>query len=359
MGLDRDYILAWLPGIPASEKNLVDDFSNYKGGAHLAGEMYKIDDFTNNLMNVDLTGSAQFVGSRSKYFAYAFIPQGALSIGAYFRGEKRQRIGLQSNYDEKIISAGIIMPTAGSSRIDNTFQVFAGPLDYRLLKKYEADLEDFIDWGWKIIRPFSLAVYWLSFELHRLIPNYGIVIILVAILLKVITFPLTRKSLKSMAAMKRLAPKMEEIKAKYKSDPQKMNQEVMKLYKKEGVNPLGGCLLLLPQMPLLFGLYQTFRSTIEFRQASFVPPWTDLSQPDPFPYIMVFLMAGATFFQQKMSMTDPKMKMVMYIMPVVLFFVMRGLPVGLVLYWTSYSILSIVEAFAIKRPEADHNPQVK
>lgn len=359
LGLGREYTLVWLPQIPPSEKNLENDFGNYKGAAYLGGEMYKIEDFDNGTLKENITGSAQFVGSRSKYFGYAFIPQNTLSNGAYFRGEKRQRAGPDGAYDEKRISAGIVIPTGSAANIDNTFKVFAGPLDYKLLEQYNVDLEDMIDWGWKIIRPFSLAIYWFCYWLHDLIPNYGIVVIITAILLKLITLPLTRKSIKSMAAMKELAPKMEELKAKHKGDPQKLNQEVMKLYKKEGVNPMGGCLLMLPQMPLFFGLYQVFRSTIEFRQAYFMPPWTDLSQPDPFPYILVLLTAAGTFFQQKMSLSDPKMKMMVYIMPIVFFFIMKNLPAGLVLYWFTFTALSVLETMLLKRPGHQKNPQVK
>ena len=134
----------------------------------------------------------------------------------------------------------------------------------------------------------------------------------------------------------------------------------MKLYKDEGVNPFSGCLLLLPQMPLLYGLYNVFRSTIEFRQAYFMPLWPDLSLPDPFPYYLPIVMTVAMFFQQKMSVTDPKQKVLVYLMPVMFFFFMKGLPVGLVLYWTMYSILSIGEQLIIKRSTPPVlNPQVK
>ncbi len=359
LGLGKEYTLVWLPQIPPSEPhNLESDYSSYKGTAYLGGEIYKVEDFDNDLLKEDITGSAQFVGSRSKYFGYAFIPQNTLSNGAYFRGESRKRTGPDGSYTEKRISAGIVIPTGSASSIDNSFKVFAGPLDYKLLKKYNVDLEDMIDWGWKIIKPFSMAVYYFCYWLHSIIPNYGIVIIITSILLKLITLPLTRKSLKSMAAMKELAPKMEELKAKYKSDPQKLNQEVMKMYKEHGANPMGGCLLMLPQMPLFFGLFQVFRSTIEFRQAYFVPPWTDLSQPDH-TYILLVLTAALTYFQQKISMTDPKMKMMVYVMPIVFFFIMQSLPAGLVLYWFTFTSLSVLESVIFKRPGQVKNPQVK
>ncbi len=359
LGLGKEYILAWLPQIPPSEKNLNTDYGSYKGTAYLGGEIHKLDSFKDGVLKEDLTGSAQFVGSRSKYFGYAFIPQNTLSNGAYFRGKEQKIKGPDGSYTEKRISAGIVIPTGSAENIDNSFKVFAGPLDYKLLKQYHVDLQDMIDWGWKIIQPFSLAVYWFCYWLHGSIPNYGIVVIITGILLKLITLPLTRKSVKSMAAMKELQPKMEELKAKYKSDAQKLNQEVMKLYKKEGVNPMGGCLLMLPQMPLFFGLYQVFRSTIEFRQAYFMPPWTDLSQPDPFPYILVLLTAILTFFQQKMSQSDPKFKMMVYIMPIFFFFIMKNLPAGLVLYWLTFTALSVLETMLLKRPGQARNPQVK
>ena len=360
LGLDKEYVLAWLPGIPATEKNLVDDFNNYKAATYMGGELQTHNSFENGKLLKDVTGNAKWVGSRSKYFGYAIIPENQSSNGAYFRGTEKARVGTDGNYNERAISAGIAMPSGANLSIENRFKIFVGPLDYTLLKRYNVDLEDLIDWGWKIIRPFSHAIYWLTYQLHKIIPNYGMVIIVIAILIKLVTFPLTRKSLKSMAAMKNLAPKMEEMKAKYKSDPQKLNQSIMKLYKEEGVNPFSGCLLMLPQMPLLYGLYNVFRSTIEFRQAYFVSLWPDLSQPDPFPYIMPIIMTLAMFFQQKMSVTDPKQKMLVYLMPVMFFFFMKGLPVGLVLYWTMYSVLSIGEQLFIKRNDLPAlNPQVK
>ena len=359
LGLEREYVLAWLPAIPPSEKNLIDDYSSYKGGVYLSGEMYKIDKFEQNRLKDDPSGSAQWAGSRSKYFAYAIIPKENLSTGASFRGEKSTETIAGLSHERRAISAGIVMPLGSQDNLTNKFTIFAGPLDSRVLKTYGVNLEDFIDWGWKIIRPFSYAVYWLVYQLHRILPNYGFVIILVAILMKLVTYPLTKKSLMSMQAMKRLQPKMEELKVKFKSDPQKLNAAMMKLYKEEKVNPFGSCLLMLPQMPLMFGLYQVFRSTIEFRQAYFLGYWPDLSQPDPMPWVMPIIMTVAMFIQQKMSVTDPKQKMMVYIMPVIFFMMMKSLPVGLVLYWTCYSVLSIFETLNIRRQTAEMNPQVK
>lgn len=359
LGLDREYIIAWLPGIPPSENNLHNDFSSYLGGAHVGGEMRKFDSFEEGKIVADVSGTTTWVGSRSRYFAFAIYPKEGSGEGAYIRGAERARTGADGNYNERQISAGIVMASGVNTAIEKDFTVFVGPLDYKILKTYKHDLEDFIGWGWVIIKPFSHAIYWVTYQLHHIIPNYGVVIIVIAILLKVVTYPLTRKSLKSMAAMRDLAPKMEELKAKYKNDPQKLNSSMMKLYKEEGVNPVGGCLLMLPQLPLLYGLYTVFNSTIEFRQAYFLPLWPDLSIPDPFPYILPIVMAIAMFFQQKMSLTDPKMKLTVYLMPVIFFFFMKSAPVGLVLYWTVYSVLSIFEQIYIKRGSVPMNPQVK
>ncbi|MCK4857516.1 MAG: membrane protein insertase YidC [candidate division Zixibacteria bacterium] len=358
-GLVKEYVLAWLPGIPPTEENRADDYSNYRGGAYLSGDMYKYDSFDDNRLLEDHSGSAEWVGSRSKYFAYAIIPRETISSGAYVIGEKREIRQPDGSYEMRQISAGVVMPLAGHNDLDNRFTIYAGPLDYQILKKYDVNLEDFIDWGWKILQPFSLAVYWGVYAIHQVIPNYGIVVMLVAILLKVLTYPLTKKQLKSMRAMQALQPKIEEIKAKYKDNPQKMNQMVMKLYKQEKVNPFGSCLYMLPQMPFFIGLYQVFRSTFELRQAYFIFYWPDLSQPDPFPYVMPLIMCVAMFLQQKLTMTDPKHKMMIYLMPILFFFLFKGLPVGLVLYWTSFSVLSIFEALTIRRPQKVMNPQVK
>lgn len=358
-GLVKDYVLAWLPGIPPSEKNLAADYDAYRGGVYLAGDMYKYDSFDDGKLLEDQPGAAEWAGSRSKYFAYAMIPKSRMSSGAYLFGTQKEIEATEGSYKKREISAGIVMPVTGETKIEDRFQVYVGPLDKQILGDYGVNLGEFIDWGWKIIKPFSIAVYWVVVWLHKAIPNYGIVILILSIMLKVLIYPLTKKQLKSMKAMQSLQPKIEELKTKHKDNPQKMNQAMMQLYKDEKVNPFGSCLFMLPQMPLLFGLYQVFRSTIELRQAYFLPLWPDLSLPDAFPYPMPILMAVAMFFQQKLAMTDPKHKMMVYLMPIMFFFFFKGLPTGLVLYWTAFSVLSIIETLTIRKPEKLQNPQVK
>src|SRR5262249_27764912 len=137
-----------------------------------------------------------------------------------------------------------------------------------------------MNWGWSFVHPVSRAALWFLTFLRSIIPNYGIVIILFAIIVKIILWPLTRKSQVSMRKMSALQPQMQAVRELHKNNPQAMNAAIMRLYKENGVNPASGCLPLLLQMPVMIGLYQVFASTIEFRQAHFMGWIRDLSQPD-------------------------------------------------------------------------------
>jgi YidC/Oxa1 family membrane protein insertase len=238
------------------------------------------------------------------------------------------------------------MPGAGNT-IQDRFMVYVGPLEYHILKGYKNGLDNLVDLGWKIIKPFSLAVLWVLVNLHKVIPNYGLVIIIFTILIKILFHPLTHKSVTSATRMQDLQPKVAELKEKYKKDPQRMNQEMMKLYKERGVNPLGGCLPLLLQMPLFYGLFVVFRSTIELRGAKFIFWLSDLSQMDKY-YILPVIMAATMFWQQKMTIKDPKQMAMVYMMPVLFFFLFKSFPAGLTLYWTFFNILSLIEQYYIK-----------
>ena len=190
---------------------------------------------------------------------------------------------------------------------------------------------------------------------YDFVPNYGVVIILLAIAIKILVYPLTHKSYESMAKMQQLQPKMAALKEKYKNDNQRLSRETMKLYKEEGVNPLGGCLPMLLQMPVFFALYSVFNSTIELRQAPFFLWITDLSKPDVLPlggfdlHVLPLLMAGSMFVQQKMTMKDPKQAMLVYMMPAFMIFIFWSISSGLVLYWTMFNVLSVGQQHLINR----------
>jgi YidC/Oxa1 family membrane protein insertase len=241
-------------------------------------------------------------------------------------------------------------------------------MDYAHLEGYHKGLEDLLDIGttpyvgW-IIKPFAIGVMWLLPKLYSVIPNYGFVIIIFALIVKMLTLPLSLKSFKSMAAMREIQPKVEELKKRYKNDMQKMNAETMALYKKHGVNPFSGCLPVLLQMPLFFAMFSVFKSTILLREAPFVWFINDLSRgaqnfTDPY-MILVVMMVASQFISQRLTTStqaNPQAKILMYIMPLFMGFIFRNFAAGLVLYWTTFSILSLLDYFIYKR---GHQPAVQ
>src|SRR5207247_5790888 len=195
--------------------------------------------------------------------------------------------------------------------------------------------------------------------LFGLVRNYGIAILALATLVRVLLHPLNMMSMKSMRAMQKLQPEMERIKAKYKDDPQAMNTAVMALYKEHKVNPAGGCLPMVIQMPLFIGLYQVLFSAIELRQAPFVGWMNDLSAPDllldfgPFPLrLLPLLMLGSGFLSQRLTPSDPRQLPTMYMMNVMMLVFFYNLPSGLVLYWTVMNLLTALQQWMVLRQDA-------
>ena len=228
---------------------------------------------------------------------------------------------------------------------------YIGPLDYEEVIRYEVELERAMDLGWPIVREISKLLLVLFVAAHAYIPNYGFVIILFAVGVKGLVYPLTHKSFESTARMQELQPKIAALKEKFKNDNQRLSRETMKLYKDEGVNPLGGCLPMVLQMPIFIAMYSVFRSTIELRQASFILWIEDLSLPDEILiagigiHVLPVLMSGAMFFQSKMTMKDPKQAALVYIMPAVMVVIMWDFSSGLVLYWTVFNVLQIGQQY--------------
>jgi YidC/Oxa1 family membrane protein insertase len=261
------------------------------------------------------------------------------------------------------------MPFKGGPEETAHVRVYIGPLAYDIVKGYNRGLEETMSLGaaW-IIRPITEYVMIPLFEfLRMLIPNYGLVIIVFSIIIKVALHPLTRSSMRSMKKMQALTPLMNEIREKHKDDPQKMNQQIMNLYKEYGVNPAAGCLPLLLQMPILFALYAVFRSSIELRQASFVGWITDLSIPDSIvklpmaiPFFGITEVSGLAvamgvtmFLQQKMSVTDPRQKAMVWMMPILMTLIFNSLPSGLNLYYFVFNVLSIGQQMWINKQHTE------
>lgn len=350
--LGRNYFLSWKSGVNPTETNLQEDLNHFGAYSMQGTEMVKINKFEEpkdsdiGIMHEHRIGDTKWVATKSKYFLASLVPLSKEAVGFKAEGSREVKYLDDKRLEEKKIGASLEIPISGNSFQDR-FMVYVGPIDYHILKDYKIGLENLVDLGWKIIKPFSLAVLWILVNLHKVIPNYGLVIIVFTILLKFLFHPLTHKSVTSAAKMQELQPKMAALKEKFKKDSQRMNQEIMKLYKEQGANPLGGCLPLLLQMPVFYGLFIVFRSTIELRGANFIFWLNDLSQMDKY-YILPIIMAVTMFWQQKMTIKDPKQMVMVYMMPVLFFFLFKSFPAGLTLYWTFFNILSLIEQYYIK-----------
>ncbi len=368
LGFDRMYNLVWNTPLGVTEPQAETDYQAMEAVAMQAGSRVTLDDYNDGQLQQSMTGSTSWAGLRSKYFAAVMIPTNRLAESVSASGRKQDISTADGKVEMKEITVGMEMPfTSISPNFADSFKVFVGPLSYTLLSSYDIGLEDMLGIGttpyvgW-IIKPFAIAIIWLLPRMYSVIPNYGLVIILFALLVKLVTMPLSMKSFKSMNAMKELQPKMEELKKKHKNNPQALNQEMMKLYKTHGVNPMSGCLPMLPQMPLFFALFSVFRATILLRDAPFVWFITDLSRGatsflDPY-IVLVIIMIAAQFVSQKLTMaTSQQNKMFMYIMPLFMGFIFYRFAAGLVLYWACFSIFSLIDYFAFKR--TNKNAEVK
>jgi YidC/Oxa1 family membrane protein insertase len=228
------------------------------------------------------------------------------------------------------------------------YSVYYGPKELDILKAQGNRLEEVIDYGW--FAPISKPlVYALKF-LYKYTGNYGFAIIIITCILKLIFFPLTHKSYKSMKEMQKLQPKMAELKEKFKNDRDAMNKAVMELYKTHKVNPMGGCLPMLVQIPVFFGLYRALMYSIELRHAPFILWITDLSAKDPY-LVTPIIMGISMFIQQKMtpSNMDPVQAKMMLALPVVFTFMFLNFPSGLVVYWLVNNILTIAQQMYINK----------
>ena len=366
LGFERQYELIWNNPLGVTEPEPQGDFESMEAVAMMSGSREKLADFENGKLDESLTGSTSWAGVRAKYFSAVLIPRNRVADGFFAKGRLQRVQTAAGTLDRKEITAGLELPFELSSSFADTFTVFVGPLDYTLMADYKVGLQDMLDIGttpyvgW-IIKPFALGIIWLLPKLYLVVPNYGAVIILFALLIKIITLPLSMKQYKSMNAMKEVAPKIEELRKRLKNNPQQLNAETMKLYKEHGVNPLSGCLPLVAQMPLFIAMFSVFRSTILLRGAPFVWPWLDLSRgasgfTDPY-IIMVVLMVVFQFISQKLTMaTNQQNKMLMYLMPLIFGFLFYKLSAGLVLYWTVFSLFSIGDYYIFRRQK---NAEVK
>ncbi|HDQ04215.1 MAG TPA: membrane protein insertase YidC [Deltaproteobacteria bacterium] len=283
-------------------------------------------------------------GFETKYFVASFIPENPSLTSSIMSRDSRNMVTVGIWGQKEIIPGG-------QSAVVG-YSLYLGPKQYDLLKSLNVGLERAIDFGifkWLAV-PFLLFLKFL----HGFVPNYGLAIILLTILIKLVFWPLGNMSYKSMREMQKLQPKINELKQKYKKDQSKIGQETMALYRAHKVNPLSGCLPLLIQLPVFIGLFNALLYAIELRHSPFFFWIQDLSAKDPY-YITPILMGISQFIQQKMTPTmgDPMMAKMMMFMPVVLTIFFLNFPSGLVIYWLFNNILSIGQQMYINKKLAN------
>jgi YidC/Oxa1 family membrane protein insertase len=299
-------------------------------------------------MPIELKGDIDWLGYSGRYFLSAIVPQ--------VEPTNDLRVWMRRHQEQ--VQAVLIDPPASFS---TQLQIYAGPKDIDRLEAVGHGLRKAVDLGWFtfIALPMLQAMRFL----HRFTGNYGVAIIILTVLIKVLFYPLTKKSFESMRAMQKLQPEMQKLRERLKDKPDELNREMMELYRRHKVNPLGGCLPMVLQIPVFVGLYNALLNAVELRHAPFIGWITDLSAPDrlgslQLPFVthpgipvLTLVMGASMIVQQWMTpaMGDPAQQRMMMIMPVVFTFMFINFPAGLVLYWLVNNLLTIGQQYAMTR----------
>ncbi len=298
-----------------------------------------------------LSGDIQWFGSsmgekntqdkmRKPFFVSLIVPKENEGI--------RLGIGMK---DEKVVYSRAVHPVRSILEGEEavyTYQLYLGPKVIELLKELNVGAEEVVRFGW--FTPIAkILLHFIRFT-HKITKNYGVDIVIISILLKIIFWPLTKKSYTSMKEMQKVQPEMAMLREKYKDDKTRLNREMMDLYKRRKVNPLGGCLPMVVQIPIFFSLYWALMGSIELRHAPFILWIQDLSYRDPI-YVSPILMGASMVWQQKMTpaVGDPRQAKMMMIMPIVFTFLFLTFPSGLVIYWLVTNILTIGQQYLINK----------
>ncbi|MEJ1994769.1 MAG: membrane protein insertase YidC [Limibacillus sp.] len=321
---------------------------------------------------IEQTSTGGWLGITDKYWLVALVPDQSVTYSSRFVHSGGE--GAEARYQADYLEPVQEIPAGASAEVTN--RIFAGAKVTTLLDDYQDQgvdrFELAVDWGWFyfLTKPIFYALHWF----HGIFGNFGISILALTVIIKLIFFPLANKSYKSMAKMRKLAPEMQELRERYGDDKQKLNQGMMELYKKEKVNPLSGCLPILVQIPVFFSLYKVLFVTIEMRHAPFFGWIQDLSAKDPTSVLNLFgllpytvpdlgplailsigvwpLIMGCTmWFQQFLNPAPPDktQAMIFQLMPIFFTFILAGFPAGLVIYWTWNNTLSILQQAVIMK----------
>ncbi len=303
------------------------------------------------------TGSIEWAGVSNRYFLAALIPSAEQATSAHVSFHpvvEGKSARVRFAYEDVDINPGQV--------VTRNFSAYMGPKIPATLRSVTPTLEQSIDLGYSWLEPLTTFFHWLLGVLYGVIPNYGVAIIIVTLLVRLVTLPIMQKQMKSMERMRELQPRLKEIQEKFKEDRQAQSQEQMKLYKEEGVNPLGGCLPMLLQFPVFIGLFYALQSTIALRHAPFALWITDLSAPEELVTIpgldlpvrvLPIVMGASMFIQQRMTpMTgmDPvQARMMTTVMPLMMMVLFYQFPSGLVLYWMISNFLGIGHQLWVRR----------
>lgn len=275
------------------------------------------------------------------YFVAAWIPK-----------DKTEREFYMRELDNSnIFQAGLIVPMAAiapGAKGETSVSLYAGPQEQNVLKKLAGGLDLVVDYGWLSL--VAKPIFWALEMIHSLVGNWGWAIVVLTIMIKALFFPLSAASYKSMAKMRMLTPRLTQLKERYGDDKARLNQEMMKMYQTEKVNPLGGCLPIVIQIPVFISLYWVLLGAVEMRDAPWILWIKDLASPDPL-YILPVIMMASMFLQTKLNPTppDPIQAKVMMMMPLIFGVMFFWFPAGLVLYWVVNNVLSIAQQWKITR----------
>lgn len=327
-------------GIPVSEKNAKEDLANFHFYVRSAEKIHQVSPA--QLRRRPFVATGDWAGLKSKYFFLALVHQGGKFDSVRAEPLPDNRIGFRAR-----------TRVSGSGK----FLVYAGPIEYNRLRTFHLGFENVVSLGW--LKPIALGILYILRLFYKLVHNWGWAIVFFSILMKGIFYPLSRTQMRQMRSLQLLQPKLEELKKKYKDDPQTLNQETMRLYQLARVNPLSGCLPLLVQMPVFFALYAVLRNFIELRGAQFILWLNDLSQPDTlfghipqgvpllggFALGLLPIFMGISFIAQNLlTATDKRNWALTIFFPIFITAIFLNLSSGLQLYWFIYNILSIVES---------------
>ena len=350
---NRRYEISWTNGLKYQEYNSVDESGSSEVMASVGGDLEHLDAAEPNVkVSIPgISGAIDYTAVKTKYFTAAIIPQSiSAETDVYLEGNAStvKNEGIVETY-----SMSYRLPLRPTSA-EEQFTLYIGPIDYDIVKQY--GLEATVNLGWPVIRQIGeyMMLPVLKF-VHNFIPNYGFAIIIFSIIMKLLLYPLSIQQMRSAAKMKLLAPEMNRIREKHKDDMAVQQQEMMRMYGEYGINPAGGCLPLLLQMPIMYALYMVLSSSIDLRHAPFTLWIQDLSVPDvlidlPFKLLFIdhisglaLLMGITMFIQQKQTITDPRQKAMVYMMPVMFLFMFSNLPAGLNLYYFVFNLLGIIQ----------------